>query len=457
MSAFHRDSRLISTGRHPDYQIDPRGQDAAAGRVMSHQQWAALIREVNTGMPPGLVVANEKLFVDPREAAQALGLPQAQTALAQRLIEGVAASTRDMLGIVTEARRGGIPEPAVSAILRRGQQMRWRQSLRKSDADGKDTKGQAKANAVDPDLKRRYEGLAAQARRHGVSIRGRLKSHHTHEHLDDLEERLRSHVADRKGKEEREKRVKRGAPVSEPAKQAAANEVGALVARLTGVQHRVDDDHAAVYERLVAEGKSVSDNPNGEAIDWYERRVESFLHLLTGQGPDGDDGPPPRFAEEKGGKGAKADPAAAAAKPKKKPKADDDDEGDAKGKFAIKVEVGKSEDVYLDLIGGDLLLKGPQPAPVVTPQRRKPVPPPPRLVVEPEPAPAADPLAVWGELQPLVKSRGLFGQLIDGHVVISGDLRRVPAHLLEHPMASVQRLDMVGAGDLVKAWSREIG
>jgi hypothetical protein len=113
--------------------------------------------------------------------------------LAERLCREVAEAGRDMFGIAKEARDAGIHPAAVQAILDRGQHMRHRMHyqgqlhLAKSE-DGKDKK-------VDPDVKARYDGLQAKAKRHGVAIQGELGPHHTHDHIDRLEQKLNDHVS----------------------------------------------------------------------------------------------------------------------------------------------------------------------------------------------------------------------------------------------------------------------
>ena len=85
-------------------------------------------------MPDGLVEIGEKLYVNPEEAAEALGLPVAQKQIAARLIAEVAGGSRDMFDIAKEAYGEKIPDPAVKAILRRGRQMAFRDEINKAKA-----------------------------------------------------------------------------------------------------------------------------------------------------------------------------------------------------------------------------------------------------------------------------------------------------------------------------------
>lgn len=339
MPHYNKNSRLARTGKKAqidDYYAPKHSMSRPDSDLQV--QLKKLVASINMSPPEDLVDRGGKFYSDPREAAQSLGMDVNRTQVAERLIEMVASDARDMYGVATLAQEAGIPDPAVRAILRRGQQMSFRNQISKAKAapegtrsthggkkvvkqggkwlpvkggggsEKKETKGKngkkkkiaAKVKGVHPDVKARFAGIQAQARRHKVKITGDLKDHHDHEHMDALQGKLDDHVKGKAAEADKKEKADRKSPDDAQGKQAMQQEVGDLVDKLKGVEHRIDDDHRPMYDRLLGEAKSITKAPTGAALDWYEKRVDSFIHLATGRSPDGSDvGSPPSSSKDK--------------------------------------------------------------------------------------------------------------------------------------------------------------
>ena len=328
-------SRRRRTGRHPDFQLDkPHQRD-----LYTKGELEALARATRMGVPDRLFEIGEKAHVSAQEAALSLGLDQSRAQIAERLIEDVVADIRGQYEIVKEAFEADIPSPAVKAILRRGQYMRYKdQALAKSKGMPEGTrskhggkavvkrggkwmpdtkgggggaepdKGKKKGKGPDPAVSKRYQALKDSAAHHKINIKGDLADHHDHKHLDKLESMLHDKIGKRKKESTESEKKSRPAPDSAQGKQSMQQEVGDVIDKLSNVQHRIDEDHQPMFDRLMKEGKDVSKNPTGEAVDWYESRVDSFVKLATGKDPDGgDSGPPPGKAPDKGEKPEKSE------------------------------------------------------------------------------------------------------------------------------------------------------
>lgn len=315
------DSRKRRTGRHPEVQIDRRHPRD----LYTKGELEALSRAMRLGIPARMFEIGERAYSNPKEAARALGLSQSQEQIAERLMEDFVADIKGQYEIAREAFEADIPAPAVQAILRRGQYMRYRsEALAKSKAmpegtkskhggkpvvkrGGKwvpDTKGGGGKGAEDPkkgkkghpdgSVSERFEALKKLAAHHKINVKGDLRDDHDHKHLDKLEDRLNEQIGKKKKDSSEKEKKARPSPDTPNGKQALQQEVGDLMDKLSGVQHRIDDDHQPMFERLIKEGKDVAKNPSGEAISWFESRVNSFVHLATGKTADGgDDGAPP--------------------------------------------------------------------------------------------------------------------------------------------------------------------
>lgn len=126
---FYVDQRLRSTGRHPLYTKYDRT------RLSTKTQWQQLIDETsaaNAGPPAGLVGPGEKLYVSPSDAVANLGLDVVRKQIAHKLVQDVALNVRDMLDITAEGREAGLAPHTISALLNRGQHIRFREETRKS-------------------------------------------------------------------------------------------------------------------------------------------------------------------------------------------------------------------------------------------------------------------------------------------------------------------------------------
>lgn len=242
------EGRTAATGRHPDLSAVRRG----ARNPPDTEMLMALMR--TSPLPDGPA---DRRFSSVEDAAETLGLDAERTRAAHRLIGQVATDVRDLLAVAKSAAEAGIPREAVSELIRRGVSLRGRVTgdfiekartaaptsvgnrglpvgtVRKwggvdykkgpngqwaavgsggakkpAPPAGKPKPAGAKpgaaapasapepaAAAPHPDVVARHARIVAEAKAGGVRVNGDLKPGHTHEHLNELEKRVKTHVA----------------------------------------------------------------------------------------------------------------------------------------------------------------------------------------------------------------------------------------------------------------------
>jgi hypothetical protein len=227
----------------------------------------------------------------------------------------------------------------------------------KEEDDG-DIPGPADEERGDPrgPVSKRFEQIKKKGKAHGVRISGKVSDHHTHDHLDALESKLDDHIVtkitEKKAKQAAAQQPApgampgqpgqpgQGAPGQPPGKpgegpmphdaQALKGQIHAVLDSLTHIEPRLESEHQhGMFEQLMEEGKRVLTAPNPKAIEWLKKRIDSFVHLVTGEGGEDDQPPGPPSGV-----------------------------GPPTGAPMGGPPMGKSDAIYLDLRTGSFLIKG---------------------------------------------------------------------------------------------------
>lgn len=354
----YKDSRVRSTGRHPD--LGQRGLMHAGIRKQTQRDLADLEDTMRSNIDPS-VWGGAHNYATVDHAAVDLGMDAERTREARVAIAQVAADARDLLTVSKACVDAGIPRDLIPEVIRRGLALRQRLTKAEAGAElakaaqvktggpytgpkggkwadpkmtipwkegkggGKGGKGEgAKAGSHDssshddPEVRARYHSLAERAKKVGkvVGAKVPLQGHHTHEHLDHLEARIKEHE-DAKAKYEPQDPGKGSGEASEAAgggeeppaigtpkpgidkpqgaqeaeghdvpkgphqKHAAQQEVHDTGDQLREVEGRLDSPgQKAMHKELLKENDQVRRSPSPQAHQWHQKRVQAFLMLI---------------------------------------------------------------------------------------------------------------------------------------------------------------------------------
>lgn len=170
--------------------------------------------------------------------------------------------------------------------------------------DGREPGSGSKDDKAHPDVEARYAGIQAKAKAAGKKVEGDVHGAHGHEHMDQLDRNLDTHIAGGADpadavplpKDLGAQPAQEEAPTDDEGRPVGHDEPGTpheehrllqqvhdLTDKLDAVEKRLDSPHQkGMFNELQDEAKATEKKPSPQAVKHLDTRILSFIAMITG-------------------------------------------------------------------------------------------------------------------------------------------------------------------------------